>query len=159
MQLIFFSSLPTDLSRRRNYSIINNFTKTSMFIITKNLGDGVFSLLRNVQQQKYMWVILKHVYNTFQPIYLIYSCLHREWRQTYPQDGDVSPQKNVVLHNGKMYWVHIHVISRVVPICSHLLYQLEVVNNKWGFHIIHQSRNTRSVCLAVHSKKLIFFRE
>ena len=80
-----------------------------------------------------------------------------EWRQTYTPDGDVSPLDNVVLHNGKMYWVHIQVISRDVPICSHLLYWIEVMNNKWGFHIILQSHNTRCVCLAVHSNKIICF--
>ena len=61
-----------------------------------NLGDwGFFTLLRNVQQQKYEWVIVKHVYSTIQPIYLIYSSLHMEWRQTYPPYGDVSPPKKV----------------------------------------------------------------
>ena len=51
------------LYQKRNYYIINPFTKTCTFVGSLGLGDwGFFTLLRDVQQQKYHWASLKHVY-------------------------------------------------------------------------------------------------
>ena len=98
---IVLLSLPSDLYRTRDCYIINPFTKTYTFIMSLNIGDwGFFTLLRNVQQQKYELVVFKHVYSTLQLKYFMYSTLHEKWRQTYPPNGDVLPPKNAVLHYG-----------------------------------------------------------
>ena len=55
--------LASNLYPKRNYYIINPFTKTCTFIGSLDLGDwGFFASLRNSQQQKYHWEALKHVY-------------------------------------------------------------------------------------------------
>ena len=64
-------SSASNLYPKRNYYIINPFTKSCTFRGSLDIGDcGIFELLKNVQQKKYHWATLKHVYAEFQAIFL-----------------------------------------------------------------------------------------
>ena len=146
------------LYRKRNYYIINPFTKTCTFVGSLGLGDwGFFTLLKNCQQQKYHWVVLKHVYTEFQTKYFISSSIHMGWRQTCPIDGDVLWPKNPILYNQTMLWVDSHVVSRDNHICIYKLCWIDLHDNKWGFQFIPHSNSTLSISLACYRNEILCF--
>ena len=64
--------------------------------------------------------------------------------------------KDAVFFNGKIYWLHLRIISKEDTLYSYTMWSLDIGLNKWASHAIHTGRIKRSMCLTIHQNQLIF---
>ena len=57
--------------------------------------------------------------------------------------------------NGKIYWLHLRIISEEDALYSYTMWSLDIGLNKWATHAINIGHIKRSMCLTIHQNQLI----
>ena len=83
------------------------------------------------------------------------SNVNRDCREIDGANFIPTHSKDAVFYNGKIYWLHMRIISQEYALYSYTMWSLDIGLNKWAGHAIHTGCIKRSMCLTIHQNQLL----
>ena len=80
----------------------------------------------------------------------IYTSMKRVWRETIGVDGEPISPKDAIFYKGKLYWLHLRIVSKEDALYVFKMYSLDIESNMWNAHSIYIGRRKRSMCITIH---------
>ena len=72
---------------------------------------GFFTLISNIGDQKQGWIVVRHEENEHGSNFFVSSNVNRDCREIDATRFIPTPPKHAVFFNGKLYWIHMRIIS------------------------------------------------
>ena len=103
-----FCSLPG----HKRYFIINPFEGRFLYIGVIEIGVlGFFTLISNIGDHKLGWIVVRHEENEHGSNFFVSSNVNRDCKEIDATGFIPTPPKDVVFFNGRIYWIHMRIIS------------------------------------------------
>jgi len=138
-----------------SYSLMNPFTKRF-----KNIGSiwvgplSFFYFLEKNTDQKYGWLVLKHICTREDEKFYICSSLENVWRRTKVPFGNIPPPTEVLFFNNKMWWLYLDTDYEEYPKYGYCIYCLDIETYVWSFTFL-QVIDIRCMTLGIYNIQLI----
>ena len=99
-----------------------------------------FSLIINIGDKKHEWIVVHHEENEHGSKFFLYSNVNTDCKEIDVTGFIPTPPKNEVFFNGKLYWLHMRIISKEDALYSYTMWSLDIGLKKWVGHAIHTGR-------------------
>jgi len=102
MVLLF---VPTPMPGYKDYFIVNPFKNFFTHIgLIETRHFGFFSLIRNIGEQKYGWIVVKSLHDENGPdLFFIWNIMYEYCRCVIAPDGEPIRPKDAMFFKGKLY--------------------------------------------------------
>ena len=98
---------------------------------------GFFTLISNIGDHKHGWIVVRHEETEHGSKFLMSNNVNRDCREIDVTGFIPTPPKDVVFFNGKLYWLHMRIISEKDALYSYTMWSLDIGLNKCASHAIH----------------------